>query len=162
MTKKVLFVSMVLLAVAAVAIAADSITGKWVYEMPAFGRGGPGGGGPGGGGPGGPGGGGAPAATPRLVTMDLKADGAKLTGTVTTPGFAFGGGDPPPPTTTAIANGKVDGNNFSFDVTRTTQMGETTTKYEGSVTGAEMKLKTTSPGFQGGDPRVSDVVAKKQ
>ncbi len=149
MTKKILFVSVVLLALVAVAVAADSITGKWVYEMPAFGRGGGGGGA-------------APAGPPRMVTMDLKADGMKLTGTVTTPGYAFGGGDPPPPTTTAIANGKVDGNNFSFEVTRTTQMGEMTTKYEGSVNGAEMKLKTTSPGFQGGDPRVSELTAKKQ
>jgi hypothetical protein len=89
-------------------------------------------------------------------------DGAKLTGSVTTPGFARGGGDPPPPTTTAITNGKVDGNNFSFEVTRQTQNGDFTTKYEGSVSGAEMKLKTTTPGFNGGDPRVSDVVAKKQ
>ena len=149
MTKKVLFVSVVLLAVALVAIAADSITGKWPYEMPAFGRGGGGGGA-------------APAGPPRVVTMDLKADGMKLTGTVTTPGFARGGGDPPPPTTTAITNGKVDGNNFSFEVTRDMGGNSMTTKYEGSVNGAEMKLKTTSPGFQGGDPRVSEMTAKKQ
>jgi hypothetical protein len=151
MTKKVFFVSAILLAVALVAIAADSITGKWVYDMPAFGRGGGGGGG-----------GAAPAGPPRQVTLDLKADGAKLTGSVTTPGFARGGGDPPPPTTTAISNGKVDGNNFSFEVTRDFGGNSMTTKYEGSVNGAEMKLKTTTPGFQGGDPRVSDVVAKKQ
>lgn len=149
MTKKVLFVSVVLLAVALVAIAADSITGKWVYEMPAFGRGGGGGGA-------------APAGPPRMVTLDLKADGAKLTGTVTTPGFARGGGDPPPPTTTAISNGKADGNNFSFEVTRDFGGNSMTTKYEGSVAGAEMKLKSTSPGYNGGDPRVTDVVAKKQ
>jgi len=150
MTKKVLFVSAILLAVALVAIAADSITGKWVYDMPAFGRGGGGGGGA------------APAGPPRQATLDLKADGAKLTGTVTTPGFARGGGDPPPPTTTAISNGKVDGNNFSFEVTRDFGGNSMTTKYEGSVSGAEMKLKTTSPSFNGGDPRVSEVVAKKQ
>jgi opacity protein-like surface antigen len=149
MTKKVLFVSVVLLALVAVAVAADSITGKWTYEMPAFGRGGGGGGA-------------APAGPPRVVTMDLKADGMKLTGTVTTPGFARGGGDPPPPTTTAITNGKVDGNNFSFEVTRDMGGNSMTTKYEGSVNGAEMKLKTTSPGFQGGDPRVSEMTAKKQ
>jgi len=104
MTKKVLFVSAILLAVALVAIAADSITGKWVYDMPAFGRGGGGGGGA------------APAGPPRQVTMDLKADGATLTGSVTTPGFARGGGDPPPPTTTPISNGKVNGDSFSFEL----------------------------------------------
>jgi hypothetical protein len=151
MTKKVLFVSAILLAVALVAIAADSITGKWVYAMPAFGRGGGGGGG-----------GVAPAGPPRQVTLDLKASGATLTGTVTTPGFARGGGDPPPPTTTAISNGKVDGDSFSFEVTRDFGGNSMTTKYEGSVSGSDMKLKTTSPGFNGGDPRVSDVVAKKQ
>jgi opacity protein-like surface antigen len=150
MTKKVLFVSAILLAVALVAIAADSITGKWVYDMPAFGRGGGGGGGA------------APAGPPRQVTMDLKADGATLTGSVTTPGFARGGGDPPPPTTTPISNGKVNGDSFSFEVTRDMGGNSFTTKYEGSVSGAEMKLKTTTPGFNGGDPRVSDVVAKKQ
>jgi len=151
MTKKFLFVTVVLLAVVAVAVAADSITGKWVYDMPAFGRGGGGGGGAA-----------APAATPRLVTLDLKADGASLTGSVTTPGYARGGGDPPPPTTTAISNGKVDGDKFSFEVTRDFGGNSMTTKYEGSVSGAEMKLKSTSPGFNGGDPRVTDVVAKKQ
>jgi hypothetical protein len=56
----------------------------------------------------------------------------------------------------------VDGDKFSFDVTRQTQNGDFTTKYEGSVSGSEMKLKTTTPGFNGGDPRVTDVVAKKQ
>ena len=149
MSKKVLFVSAILLAVALVAVAADSITGKWVYPMPAFGRGGGGGGA-------------APAGPPRQATLDLKASGATLSGTVTTPGFARGGGDPPPPTTTAISNGKVDGDNFSFEVTRDFGGNSMTTKYEGSVSGSEMKLKTTSPGFNGGDPRVSDVVAKKQ
>jgi hypothetical protein len=149
MTKKLLFVGAILLAVVLVAMAADSITGKWVYDQPAFGRGGaaPAA---------------APAGPPRVVTMDLKADGAKLTGSVTTPGFARGGGDPPPPTTTAISNGKVDGSSFSFEVTRDMGDNSFTTKYEGSVSGSEMKLKTTTPGFNGGDPRVSDVVAKKQ
>ena len=148
MTKKLLFVGAILLAVTLVAMAADSITGKWVYDQPAFGRGG-------GAAP-------APAGPPRQVTMDLKADGAKLTGTVTTPGFARGGGEPPPPTTTAISNGKVDGSSFSFEVTRDMGGNSFTTKYEGSASGSEMKLKTTTPGFNGGDPRVSDVVAKKQ
>src|ERR1035441_9940204 len=112
MTKKLLFVGAILLAVTLVALAADSITGKWVYDQPAFGRGG----------------GAAPAGPPRQVTMDLKADGAKLTGTVTTPGFARGGGAPPPPTTTAISNGKVDGSSFSFEVTRDMGGNSFTTK----------------------------------
>jgi hypothetical protein len=157
MTKKLLFVGMIL-ALAVAAVAADAITGKWVYEQPAFGRGG----GPGGGGPGGPGG--APGGgnmPPRTVTLDLKAEGAKLTGTILQPAFGRGG-DAPAPTPTPIANGKVDGNNISFDVTRETPMGSMKTSYTGTVSGAEMKLKTTMENPQGGDPIVREVVAKKQ
>src|SRR5262245_58664606 len=90
MTKKLLFVVTIALVFAFAAMAAD-VTGKWTFEQP--GRGG------------GPG---------RPVTITLKQDGAKLTGSV--PGFARGGGDAPPPT--EITDGKVDGNNVSFTVKR--------------------------------------------
>lgn len=153
MTKKLLFVSAVLLAMVFAAVAADSITGKWTFEQPMMGRGGPGGG-PGGPGGGAPGGGNMP---PRIVTLDLKANGAALTGTILQPGRP--GGDAPAPT--EIKNGKVDGNKITFDVTRESQMGAMTTKYEGTVSGAEMKLKITRPGFQGGDPVTSEATAKK-
>ena len=165
MIKKLLSVSVVLLVVVVAVMAADAVTGKWTYEQPMMGRGGGGGGG-GGGAPGGGGGGNMP---PRIVTMDLKADGAKLTGTVLQPAFGGrrggggGGGEAPPaPTPVQIANGKVDGNNVSFEVTRDMGGNSMTTKYEGVVSGSEMKLKVTSPGFGGGEPRVNDVVAKKQ
>lgn len=134
MTKKVLFAAMVALAVALVAIAADAVTGKWVYEM----QGGPGG-------------------NARQTTLDLKADGAKLTGTVLQPGR--GGATAQP---VAISNGKVSGNNVSFDLTRDFGGQTMTTKYEGVVSGNEMKLKVTMPGFGGGEPRVIDATAKKQ
>jgi hypothetical protein len=147
MTKKLLFAGMILLVVAFVALAADAVTGKWGYEM--AGRGG------------GPG---------RPVTLDLKADGATLTGTVTGMGGggrgqgggggAPGGGTPPAPT--AISNGKVDGNNISFEVSRDTQNGAMVTKYAGVVSGSEMKLKVTAPGRGGGDPTTTEVTAKKQ
>ncbi len=131
---------MVLLAVALVALAADAVTGKWVYELA-----------------------GRQGGTPRQTTLDLKADGAKLTGTVTQPAFGRRGGDTPPAAvTTEISNGKVDGNNVAFEVTREFGGNSMTTKYAGAVSGNEMKLKITMPGFQGGEPRVSDVVAKKQ
>jgi hypothetical protein len=102
--------------------------------------------------------------------LDLKADGAKLTGTALMPmgfgrrgGGGGGGGEAPPaPTPVQITNGKVDGNNVSFEVSRDTPNGAMVTKYEGTVSGSEMKLKVTSPGFGGGEPRVNDVVAKKQ
>jgi hypothetical protein len=104
---------------------------------------------------------------PRIVTLDLKADGAKLTGTILQPAFGRrgggGGGEAPPaPTPVQISNGKVDGNNVSFEVTRDMGGNSMTTKYEGVVSGSEMKLKVTSPGFNGGDPRVSEATAKKQ
>jgi hypothetical protein len=161
MIRKLLCVTVVLLVAVVALLAADAVTGKWTYEQPMMGRGGGGGGGaPGGGG----GGGNMP---PRIVTLDLKADGAKLTGTALMPAFGRrgggGGGEAPPAQPPIqITNGKVDGNNISFEVSRDTPNGAMVTKYEGAVSGSEMKLKITSPGFGGGDPRVSDVVAKKQ
>ena len=144
MTRKVLFAGAILLAVVLVAVAADAVTGKWVYEQPAMGGGG---------------------GTPRMVTLDLKADGMNLTGTVLQPmggrGGGGGGGGGTPPAPTAISKGKVDGNNISFEVTRTTQNGDRTTKYEGTVSGVELKLKVTAPGRGGGDPVTTEVTAKK-
>jgi hypothetical protein len=160
MIKKLLFVGVVLLVAVVAVMAADAVTGKWTYEQPMMGRGGaPGGGGP----PGGGAPGGAPPA-PRITTLELKADGAKLTGTYLRPAFPGRGGEaPPPPTPAPIANGKVDGNNISFEVSQSFGGGDPMiTKFEGTVAGSEMKLKITSPGFGGGDPRVTDVVAKKQ
>jgi hypothetical protein len=61
MTKKLLFVTTVLLALAFAASAAD-VSGKWVFEQP--GRGG----------------------NPVKVTLTLKAEGGKLTGNVSRPG----------------------------------------------------------------------------
>ena len=166
MIRKLLCVSVVVLVAVVALLAADAVTGKWTYEQPMMGRGGGGGGGggaPGGGAPGGA------AMPPRVVTLDLKADGAKLTGTALMPPFGRrgggggGGGEAPPaPAPTPISNGKVDGNNVSFEVSRDTPNGAMVTKYEGVVSGSELKLKITSPSFNGGDPRVNDVVAKKQ
>ena len=164
MTKKLLFVSSILLVLAMVALSADAITGKWVYDQPMMGRGGAGGGGgaPGGGAPGG--GGQMPA---MQVTLDLKADGAALTGTATFPAFGGrggggGGAAPAAPTPSPISNGKVNGNNVTFEVSREGRNGATVTKYEGTVSGSELKLKVTAPGRGGGDPTTTDVTAKKQ
>src|SRR5882757_4899442 len=81
MTKKLLFVSTVLLAVAFVASAAD-VTGKWTYEAPGRGGG---------------------AGTPASIT--LKADGAKLTGTVSGGMMGRGGGGGAAPADVEISNG---------------------------------------------------------
>lgn len=134
MTKKLLFVSTLLLAVAFVASAAD-VTGKWTYEAP--GRGG------------GPG---------RPTTITLKVDGTKLTGSVPG-GMGRGGGAAQPDI--EISNGKVDGNNISFEVKRTTPNGDFVTKYEGTLSGDDLKLKITRPGMGGGDPQTNEVTAKR-
>ena len=133
MTKKLLFVTTILLVVVLAAIAAD-VSGKWTYEQQ--GQNGA-----------------------MSVTITLKADGAKLTGSI--PGF--GRGDTPPPPT-EITNGKVDGAKVYFEVARPGRGGgdPTITKYDGSFSGDELKLKITRPGRGGGDPTVTDVVAKRE
>src|ERR1017187_97191 len=116
------------------------------------------------------GGGGGGGGTPTHVTLDLKANGAMLSGTVTQPAFGRGRGGggggggghaPPRAAPTEIKNGKVNGDMISFDVTRAGRNGgaDTTTKYEGPVSGSELKLKITRDGQNG--PTTTDVVAKK-
>ncbi len=132
MTKKLVLLISILL-VASLALLAADASGKWTFEQP--GRGGnPG----------------------RPVTITLKADGAKLTGSV--PGFARGGGEAPPPT--QITDGKVDGDNVSFTVKREFNGNSMVTKYEGTVKGDEMKLKISRTG-QDGTPMTNEVVAKR-
>ncbi len=79
------------------------------------------------------------------VTMTLKADGSNLTGSI-----SGRNGD------TAINNGKIDGDKFSFDVTR--QMGDNsvTIKYSGTVAGDELKMSVDAGR---GQPR--EVTAKR-
>jgi hypothetical protein len=115
MTKKLLFVVTIALVFAFTAAAAD-VTGKWVAEQPGR-NGGP----------------------PRQTTFDLKQDGAKLTGTMTG-GMGRGGAAPQ---AIQITDGKVDGDKVSFTVKRETQNGPMETKYNGTVSGDELKLKFT-------------------
>ncbi len=133
MNRKLLFVGAILLAGALVVMAADSVTGKWTYEQ--VGRGG---------------------GTPRIVTLDLKVAGAVLTGSVLQPGRGGAAATP-----VEIKNGKVSGDTFSFDLVRDTPNGSMTTKYEGTASGGELKLKVTAPGRGGGDPTTTEVTAKK-
>ena len=131
MNKRILFVGLVLLALACVAMAADA-TGKWTMEQ-AGRNGGP----------------------PRVSTIELKVDGAKLTGSITAPGR---GGDP---TVSQISNGKVDGDKISFEVVRNFGGDSMTIKYEFTVKTDEMAGKVTMPGMGGGEPRVMDATAKR-
>jgi redox-regulated HSP33 family molecular chaperone len=93
-----------LFATAALAFGAD-IDGKWVAKME---------------GPNGA----------REVVMKFKADGAKLTGTV-----SGRQGD------TDIQDGKIEGENISFTVVRKMQDREFKTNYKGVLKGGELKLQ---------------------
>jgi uncharacterized protein (DUF2147 family) len=86
----------------------------------------------------------------RQVTITLKQDGNNLTGSV--PGMR----DNPP---TEITNGKVDGDNVSFEVKREFNGNTMVMKYDGKVSGDEMKLKITRDTQNG--PMTSEVTAKK-
>jgi hypothetical protein len=79
-------------------------------------------------------------------TLMLKASGSELTGTVDA-----GRGGP-----TEISNGKVDGDNISFEVTREFNGNSFTTKYTGKVMGDTIELTIAGPR---GEPRT--VTAKK-
>ncbi len=139
MTKKLLFVFTILLVVAFVAMAAD-ITGKWVAEQPGR-NGGPG----------------------RQITFDLKADGATLTGTMTG-GMGGGrrgggGGGGGAPQAREISDGKIDGNNISFTVKVEFNGNTMVTKYEGTLSGDELKLKVNREGRNG--PTTTEMTAKR-
>jgi hypothetical protein len=124
MTKKLLFVTTILLVVVLALVAAD-VTGKWTYEQQ--GRGGA-----------------------QTVTLNLKADGSNLTGSM-----EGGRGGP-----AEISNGKIDGDNISFDVVREFNGNSMTTKYKGTVSGSELKLTVTRPG-RDGNMMTNEVTAKK-
>ena len=125
MTRKLLFVLTSALVAAATLCAADA-SGKWTFDQP--GRDG----------------------NTMTVTLNLKADGAMLTGTVS----GMRGESP-------ISDGKVDGNNVSFAVKRETPNGTFTISYKGVLDGDTLKLDVTRPGRGGGDPVTSSVTAKR-
>jgi len=103
--------------------AADAkVDGKWSWTMQ--GRGG--------------GGGGGAAATARKMTLTLKTEGEKLTGTLTSPARTADA----QPTETAIADGKVNGAEISFTVTREFNGNKFTSKYSGKVEGDTITGKT--------------------
>ena len=138
MTKKLLFVMTLALVVAFVALAADP-SGKWTFEQPRMGRGG---------------GGGAPQTV--TVTMNLKASGGTLTGDLSQPGR---NGDL---MKMDISEGKVEGDNISFAVSRETPNGTFKTTYKGTVKGDTIDLEISRPAFGGGEaPPPLKVTAKK-
>jgi hypothetical protein len=145
MTKKLLFVVTLMLVVAFAVMAAD-VTGKWVAEQP--GRNG------------------GPA---RQITFDLKVDGTTLTGTMSggmgggrggrRGGGGGGGGGGGAAQAREISDGRVDGNNISFTV-KVEFNGQTmVSKYEGTLSGDELKLKVSRDTPNG--PMTSEMTAKR-
>jgi len=131
MTKKLLFVFAILCALTSAAMAAD-VTGKWTWEQ--AGRGG---------------------GNPTVITLTLKADGGKLTGTLSRPG-RNGNMD------TEITDGMVtDNNKISFTVKQTMGDNEIVTPYKGIVDGDSLTLEFTQAGRGGGEPTTRKVVAKR-
>ena len=118
MTKKLLLVMTILL-VGTLALSAADVSGKWVYEQP--GRGG---------------------GNPVQVTLSLKAEGSKLTGTVSRPGRNGN-------MESEITDGKVSGNDISFKTTMQFGGNSMTSEYSGTLSGDELKLKVTGPGRDG-------------
>jgi hypothetical protein len=113
------------------ALAAD-IDGKWVFEVP--GQGG---------------------ATPGIrVSLSLRADGSRLTGTITQPNRA---GDD---TQTAISEGQIEGDTISLKVSRATPGGSMSTDYKGTLNGDSLELKITRPG-RSGDASTITVTARR-
>ena len=81
------------------------------------------------------------------TTYVFKVDGAKLTGTVSSPM----GGD------TAISEGKVEGDNVTFTVAMSFNGNDFKMGYTGKVTGNEMKLTMSIPSMD----RTFELTAKK-
>jgi len=105
MTKKLLFVTTILLVVAFAAFAAD-VSGKWVYEQA-----------------------GRQGGNPTKVTLTLKAEGSNLTGNVSRPGRDGNVMETP------IESGKVDGNNITFKMTMQMGGNSMTSDYTGTLAG---------------------------
>jgi hypothetical protein len=82
----------------------------------------------------------------RPVTFTFTADGTTLNGSTTGRNGEV-----------KITNGKIDGDNVSFDVVREMNGNTMTTHYTGTVSGGELKLKV-----QMADREPRDLVLKKQ
>ena len=91
---------------------------------------------------------------PRKSTMKLKADGDKVTGSISSPGRNDQA------TETQISNGKIKGDEISFDVTREIQGNKMTAKYSGKVSGDAIKGKVETE--RDGNTRSRDWEAKRE
>jgi hypothetical protein len=79
---------------------------------------------------------------PQAISFNFKVDGATLTGTITTPR-----GD------TDISNGKIDGDNISFDQVVNFNGNSFTISYKGTVAGDTIKFSRSFPAGPDGQTR---------
>ena len=73
-----------------------------------------------------------------------------------------GGGGGAAPADVEIKDGKIKGDDITFNTVRQGQNGEVTTKYTAKVTGDTLKLKFDRPGRGGGEPTPVEIEAKKE
>ena len=106
-------------------------TGTWTWTMP-----------------------GREGAEPRKTTLKLKAEGEKLTGTVSAPGRQGQARD------TEITNGKLKGDEISFEVTREFGGNKMVAKYSGKISGDTIKGKVETE--REGNTRSRDWEAKRE
>lgn len=92
---------------------------------------------------------------PRVSTLKLKAEGEKLTGSMSTPGRGGQARE------FEIKEGKVKGDEISFVVTREFGGNSFTAKYNGKVTADTIKGKIEVPG-RDGQPRIREWEAKRE
>lgn len=90
----------------------------------------------------------------RKMSLKLKVEGQKLTGTVTSPGRQG------QTTDTEIADGKVKGDEISFTVTREFGGNKMTSKYSGKVSADAIKGKIETE--RNGETQSRDWEAKRQ
>jgi hypothetical protein len=91
----------------------------------------------------------------RKSTLKLKAEGDKLSGTMASPGRQGGEARE-----TAIENGKIKGDEVSFDVTREFGGNKMTAKYSGKIAGDTIKGKIETE--RDGNTRSRDWEAKRE
>ena len=124
MKLRVLVCAVAVLAVFVAVAAAADVTGKWTAQVP--GRGG----------------------ETRETTFNFKADGDKLTGTMS----GMQGNE------IAISDGMVSGDDISFSVSMSFNGNDVKLLFKGKVSGSEIKFTRQREGGQG---RVQEFTAKK-
>jgi hypothetical protein len=91
----------------------------------------------------------------RKSTLKLKAEGEKVTGSISSPGRQGGEARETP-----IENGKIKGEDITFDVTREFGGNKVTMKYSGKIAGDTIKGKVETE--RDGNARSRDWEAKRE